>query len=87
MPLFADQIRASQPTPEERVAQKDEAFRQFCQSQRDYDAQSWRRGRAALRSLAPERRAELLALWNSSKVPARAHYFLDFLHSHGELRE
>lgn len=51
MPLFADQIRASQPTPEERIAKQDEAFRQFCQAQRDYDAQSWRR--AVLRRLAP----------------------------------
>lgn len=83
LPLYSEQIRAQQPTPAQRIAQQDASAKRYMDALRRHDAESWLRGRAALRRLPQERRAELLALWNQSMVPAAPHYFLDFLLTHG----
>lgn len=79
LPLFADQIRASQPTPEESVAAADRQTKRQFDAHRKYEAESWLKGRRLLRKLPAERRAEIIAAWNVSGVPARPEYFLDFL--------
>ena len=61
LPLFAEQIRASQPTPEQ-VARKDDAsWKRFVELNRRHDAERWLEGRRLLRSLPAEHRAELIA--------------------------
>ncbi|MBK8188858.1 MAG: hypothetical protein IPK79_00225 [Vampirovibrionales bacterium] len=79
LPLFADQIRAGQPTPEESVAAADRQTKRQFDAHRKYEAESWLKGRRLLRQLPAERRAEIIAAWNASGVPARPEYFLDFL--------
>ncbi len=82
MPLFADEVRASQPTPEELVARHNDGWRQACEEMRRHTAEAWLRGRAILRSLPPEQHAKLLAEWNNYKwCPGSSEYFLDFLHT------
>ena len=83
LPLFAEQIRASQPTPEEQVRKADAAWKRVVEMDRRADAERWLKGRRLLRALPAERRAELLAEWNAKKCPAAPHYFLDFLWQRG----
>ena len=83
LPLFAEQIRAEQPTPEAVIAKADDNFARFCAGMRRYEAQTWLRGRALLRALPAERKAALLAEWNAAHMPATATFFVDFLRTRG----
>lgn len=83
LPLFAEQIRAEQPTPEEVVQKADASWKRFVQMDRRHDAERWLTGRRLLRELPAERRAELIAEWNAKKCPAAPHYFMDFLWQRG----
>jgi len=79
LPLFADQIRASQPTPEESVAAAERQTKRQFDAHRKYEAESWLKGRRLLRRVPGARGAEIIAAWNASPVPAHPEYFLDFL--------
>ncbi len=82
MPLFADEVRRGQPTPEQLVDRHNEGWRLACEKMRRHTAGEWLRGRAILRSLPPEQHAKLLAEWNGDKWrPGSSEYFLDFLHT------
>lgn len=83
MPLFADEVRASQPTPEQVVDAANEGWKKACANLRRHEAESWLKGRDRLRKLPAEQRAALLAEWNASRQPGNAAYFLDFLWTRG----
>lgn len=79
-PLFADQIRAEQPTAQERLEQFTQSETDWRKRMRDFNAQQWREGRRLLRSLPAEQHLGLIQKWNQKPCPADAGYFLDFLH-------
>lgn len=83
LPLFAEHIRAEQPTPEQVVAKADDNFRRFCAGMRAHEAQTWLRGRALLRALPKAQRLALLAEWDAAHMPATAVFFVDFLRTRG----
>lgn len=83
MPLFADEVRRSQPTPEQLVDAANEGWKKDCASKRHHEAEGWLRGRARLRGLPKEQREALLKEWNASRLPGNAAYFLDFLWTRG----
>lgn len=87
MPLFADEVRASQPTPEQVVDNANAAWQKHCANLRAnlrrIEAEDWVRGRRRLRLLPAEQQTALLAEWNASRLPGRAVYFLDFLWTRG----
>ena len=79
MPLFADQVAAEQPTPEERIAHFDEQLLDGIQSRRDLAAKHWRWARRQLAGISTDIRAEIVERWNTSSIPPEAHYFADFV--------
>lgn len=78
-PLFADDIAAEQPTPEERVRLMDAEQVAYWQRIRDYNARTWRAARRILFSLPSEERDRLLAAWQAAPYPGGASSFADFL--------
>ena len=84
LPLFSEQIRAEQPTPEERIRNFDDSHAEFAQRLRDHDAESWRKARAQLRSLPREEQEVVLTFWNKSSMPADAGYFATVMHNYLE---
>lgn len=78
-PLFAAEIEAEQPTPEERIQKHDAGFVAFWQEFRNHDARVWRKARALLRTLPADAQAEIHARWQASSIPGNAAYFSDFL--------
>ena len=84
LPLFSEQIRAEQPTPEERIRNFDDDHAEWAQGMRDHDAISWRKSRAQLRALPREKQKVILAFWNKSSMPADACYFATVMHNYIE---
>lgn len=76
--LFADEIAAEQPSPEERITAADLAVLDYDQGHRDLAAKHWRWGRKRLRRY-PEVTAEILAKWDPSWIPETGSYFADFV--------
>ncbi len=79
LPLFRAQIRASQPTPEERVQAADESFAAWRRQVRTLTARQWREARRLLHELPPLERAALIAAWNASPYPKDSAYCLEFI--------
>ena len=80
LPLFADEIAAGQPTPEERIRMFDDAYISWRKKMRAFTASMWLKGRALLREMPEMERNEFLDYWNHRwKGPKRAEYFLDIL--------
>lgn len=82
LPLFADQIREQQPTPEERIALIDAGQQQIVAQWRDHHAKTWRKGRRMLRELPSCCQKDLLAKWDKSHMPADPAYFCEFIRSY-----
>lgn len=79
LPLFASEIAAGQPTPEERIEFYDQALLKMIKRMRDFDASQWREGRAMLRELTPESRKRFIEYWNNCYGPKKAHYLCTML--------
>lgn len=77
-PLFADEVAAAQPTPEQRIRSIDAEVHSHIQSRRDLAAKHWRWGRWMLAE-NPELAAEILPKWEQSSIPPTAAYFADFV--------
>lgn len=80
MPLFADDVRKAQPTPEQRILNHDNGWAQAIKEMRKSHARKWLEGRQLLRSLPEQQRKTLLAEWNAAQYPGDPFYFLEFLH-------
>lgn len=79
LPLFATQVAAEQPTPEQRIEHFDARLLNADQGHRDLAARHWRIGRQQLALLSEAVRREIIASWNASSIPPDAHYFADFV--------
>ena len=79
LPLFADQVAAEQPTPEERITHFDERLCGGNQGRRDLAAKHWRWARRQLTGVSADVRREIVERWNFSSIPPEAHYFADFV--------
>lgn len=82
LPLFAAQIRETQPTPEERIASIDAGQQQVIAEWRTFRADMWRKGRAMLRELPLECQKDLIGKWNRGTCPADPAYFCDFVRTY-----
>ena len=78
-PLFAEQIAAEQPSPEQRIEDADRCLLDYDQAHRDLAAAHWRRGRRWLSAIPADVRAEIVDLWNRKTCPPTAAYFCDFV--------
>lgn len=79
LPLSADQVRATQPTPEQRIRAHDESFVAWVKDCRNFTARQWREARRILRAMPDADRAAALAGWNAGPFPKEACYCLVFL--------
>ena len=77
--LFATQVAAEQPTPEQRIENFDRRLLQADQGHRDLAARHWRFARRQLGFLSHAVRSEIIAAWNASSIPPDPHYFADFV--------
>jgi hypothetical protein len=87
LPLFMDQVRTSQPTPEERVQAADESFAAWRRQFRTLTARQWREARRILHELPPGERAALIAAWNASPYPKDSAYCLEFIRQQARTEE
>jgi len=80
LPLFADEIARSQPTPEERIRKHDETWERHKKSIRSFVANQWCEGRRKLRAMPKAEQKKLLDYWNNHKfLPASSEYFADLV--------
>ena len=80
--MFVDQFKVE--TVEERISRIDRQDEAWLKGFRSAIAQSWLRGRRALRLLSPDKRSTILDQWdNHCPYPATPEYFLTFLRMNG----
>jgi predicted DCC family thiol-disulfide oxidoreductase YuxK len=78
VPLFPELARWKSPS--ERLDAMDTESAARIQHWRDFQARSWRRARAELKTLRPLQRAGVLAYWRARIVPAQAGFLLGLIH-------
>jgi hypothetical protein len=76
--LFADEVAAEQPSPDERIEYFDRRVLRADQAMRNLTAKHWRWGRRQL-AAHPEHAEAILSNWNRSWAPADGTYFADFV--------
>jgi hypothetical protein len=76
--LFADEVAAEQPSPEERIEYFDLRVLESEQAMRDLAAKHWRWGRGQLQRY-PEHKKQILGQWATSWCPPEGTYFADFV--------
>jgi len=64
-PLFADEIAANQPTPEERIKYYNECTIKRIKSMRRFEAQMWLKARAMLKNFTTDSRERFINYWNT----------------------
>lgn len=79
LPLFAEQIAATQPAVENVMRDRAEAFARWEGNQRTQRASDWRRARRVLGEYQGAERAALVAYWNACRWPADPVYLLCML--------
>ncbi len=77
--LFAGEVAAEQPTPEERIINHDAGFEEWWQEMRDTRAADWRKARQQLAEMSPDFRAAALTMWNRRIYPADPAYLLSLI--------
>jgi len=80
LPLFADQIAATQHGADEEMARRALWWNDTEQRLRDQRAASWRKARARLFALPDGLRQQVRDLWRTCPYPADPASFADFLH-------
>lgn len=79
LPLFADQIRENQPSPEERINQMDDGMTWIVGEWRELRANHWRKGRRMYFALPDAMRADVREKWRSCSWPGTGTYFITFV--------
>lgn len=77
LPLLAELIRGTQPTPEELLRLRDAESVAFFQRLRSNAARNWIEVRNKLRGVSAAEREAFLAVWNRSWAPKSSEYFAD----------
>lgn len=77
--LFAGEVAAEQPSPEERINRHDDAFEDGHQRARDKRSQDWREARKCLAELSPDFREMTLTIWNRKRYPADPVFLLSLI--------
>lgn len=85
--LFAEEVAAELPTPEDRITDHDASVVQGIAERRQWQADRWRAVRAKLFAYPDAERAKILAAWQYSNVPGDPAYFGEFLQSWEKNRE
>lgn len=79
LPLFADIIRETQPSPEERIKAMDDGFQWIVGEWRELRAAHWRKGRKMFMSLPDPVRVDLREKWGRIQWPGDGTYFCEFV--------
>jgi hypothetical protein len=79
LPLFADQVAAEQPSPEERIEKHEDFHAVYWQNLRDHEAKAWREGRKLLVEKPPEEQELLRFIWQVSNIPGSGAYLCGFV--------
>lgn len=79
LPLYYEEIKASQPTAEERVELCEVRNVEFWANMRRLKARHWREGRSMLRAAPPQHAAAAVSAWNNGPLPKDATYFVGFV--------
>lgn len=82
--LFAAEVAAELPTPEERIANVDERSAEFWDNMRSHHARAWLSARAMLRTLPDADRC--LMVWRNAGCPGESGYFSSFVRAWPERR-
>ena len=82
LPLFADQIAASQPSEDDVMQSRAKAWAAREDRDRAGRAAKWRQARQRLSVMSPKERRVLRRAWNCAPYPADPVYLLGFLHSY-----
>lgn len=80
LPLFADDIAATQHGADEEMARRTIWWDEYERDRRDQRAAWWRKGRARLFTLPDALRARVREIWRTCPYPADPASFADFLH-------
>lgn len=86
LPLFAEQIKAEQESPEERIARLDAEHEAQWQALRDFVAKQWRQSRKRLAELGKQGE-EIRAEWQRSSWPASSEYLATLIFVRTQKRE
>jgi len=79
-PLFRDQVRARQPTPEQRIYDMDTKFVKEWDGLRLATCKQWLKLRRIIRvEVCPDIKEEFLTSWRIKSYPGCPYYALDFL--------
>lgn len=84
LPLFAAEIRESQPDPVDRIRLIDAGVNEMWQGMRDLKAEQWRKGRKVLFAMHVDARRDLLDKWKKCSWPGDAPYFNSFVRRYQE---
>lgn len=79
-PLFAAEIAAEQPTPEERVQRLDAGAEAWLTEHRQSIASSWHRSRGKLRAMPADQALAIANEWQYGYLPGSAEYLADLIH-------
>ena len=82
LPLFADQIAASQPSEDDVMQSRAKAWAAHEDRDRAERAAKWRQARQRLSVMSPKECRILRRAWNCAPYPADPVYLLGFLHSY-----
>lgn len=80
LPLFANQIAASQKSPNDVMQARAAAWAVSEHQARMRRAANWRQARREIDAMPPRMRRKVPAAWNGAPYPADPVYLLDFLH-------
>lgn len=80
LPLFADDIAATQHGVDEEIARRTIWWDEYERDRRNQRAAWWRKGRAQLFALPDPLRARVREIWRTCPYPADPASFADFLH-------
>ena len=80
LPLFANQIAASQKSPNDVMQARAAAWAVSEHQARMRRAANWRQARREIDAMPPRMRRKVRAGWNGAPYPAVPVYLLDFLH-------
>lgn len=80
LPLFADEIAASQRSADDVMQARAESWAASEARTRQWRADRWRKARREIAAMPKNMRRKLRAAWDGAPYPADPVYLLDFLH-------
>ena len=80
LPLFADEIAASQESPDDVMQGRAETWAASEARRRQWRAERWQQARREIDAMPKNMRRKVRAAWDGAPYPGDPVYLLDFLH-------